>query len=73
MARIAARIRGMKDLHSSLRSEVVAKATPVAVIFLLVNLRWAKDRFGLSILAESTIHSVYGVHRAQFLAYLRFS
>ncbi len=64
---------GARDLHKSLKSEVLAKATTSGVELALVKLAWGKDDVAFSLHVAPNTWSTYGIQIPDLLNYLGFS
>ncbi len=62
----------MKDLHSSLKSEVLGKERSKDAIFSLAQLQWGKNDKGWSLHADPNSYSLSGFQVTDFLSVLGF-
>lgn len=61
-----------RDLHSALKTDVIASAEGRGVQFKLVELQWSKDDIAYSVHANPTTFSSSGLQTAELLAHLGF-
>ena len=60
------------DLHSALKTEIVATASAGGVDYQLAKLQWSKEEVGYSIHATPTSYSTAGLQTTDLLAFLGF-
>lgn len=61
-----------RDLHSSLKSEIVAKANKNHLEAVVVRLQWSKQDIAYSLHVNPTSYTPSGLQKSDFLSYLGF-
>ena len=61
-----------RDLHQSLKTDIVGRTSVQGVNLVAVKQQWGKDDVGFGLHAEPTSYSTSGIQTTDFLAYLGF-